>query len=99
MSSIRRSRSAQRKARQGAGGRDRGRRATIPGAAIGHGMPWIRARGWDGCFEAFLAEIAAKFVREFDPGRERCGIAEKDGENVGVAFVVRQSARVAMLAR
>ncbi len=28
--------------------------------------------GWDWTFEALLAEIAGQFIREFQPGRERC---------------------------
>jgi GNAT superfamily N-acetyltransferase len=44
-----------------------------------------------------VAEIAAKFVRDFDPRFERCWIAERDGGNVGCVFVVRRSATVAQL--
>ena len=53
--------------------------------------------GWDVTFEALIAEIAAKFLREFDPKSERCWIAEKDGEIVGSVFVVRLSDDVAKL--
>ncbi|MEO8486419.1 MAG: helix-turn-helix domain-containing GNAT family N-acetyltransferase [Betaproteobacteria bacterium] len=62
-----------------------------------HGALYAREYGWDATFEALVAEIGAKFLREFDPGRERAWIAERDGERVGSVFVVSQSASVAML--
>ncbi len=46
--------------------------------------------GWDLTFEALVAEIAAKFLREFKPDRERCFIAELDGTPAGSAFVVQE---------
>ena len=33
--------------------------------------------GWGTPFEALIADLGAKFLREFDPARERCWIAEK----------------------
>jgi GNAT superfamily N-acetyltransferase len=53
--------------------------------------------GWDGTFEALLAEIAARFIREFDPASEVALIAERGAEVVGAAFVVRAGADVAQL--
>ena len=44
-----------------------------------------------------MAEIVAKFVRDFDPKRERCWIAERNGENAGSVFLVKESERVARL--
>jgi GNAT superfamily N-acetyltransferase len=61
------------------------------------GLLYAQEYGWDQTFEALVAEIAARFVREFDPQAERCWIAEQAGCTVGAVFVVRKSARVAQL--
>jgi GNAT superfamily N-acetyltransferase len=58
---------------------------------------YAREFGYDASFEALVAEIAAGFVRDFDPAKERCWIAEQDGEVVGSAFLVKKSATVAKL--
>lgn len=62
-----------------------------------HGMLYAHEYGWDETFEALVAEITAKFIKEFDPKRERAWIAEKDGENIGCVFLVRQSDEIAKL--
>lgn len=53
--------------------------------------------GWNNEYEALVAEILAKFVREFDPVRERCWIAEKDGKVIGSVLIVRQDDTTAKL--
>lgn len=53
--------------------------------------------GWDGTFEALVAEIVAAFIRDFDAARERCWIAEFDGSIAGSVFIVRDSNDVAKL--
>ena len=54
------------------------------------GLLYAREYGWDQTFEALVAEIVGKFSRDFVPGRERCWVAEREGEVVGSVFVVRQ---------
>jgi len=61
------------------------------------GQLYAQEYGWDERFEALVAEIAARFVRDFDARRERCWIAEQDGRIVGSVFVCAKSARVAQL--
>lgn len=53
--------------------------------------------GWNNEYEALVADILARFVREFDPARERCWIAEKDGKVIGSVFIVRQDDKTAKL--
>ncbi|RZJ12761.1 MAG: GNAT family N-acetyltransferase [Acidovorax sp.] len=62
-----------------------------------HGEIYWREYGWDSRFEALVADIAAQFVRKFQPEWERCWIAELEGERVGAVFVVRKSATTAQL--
>jgi DNA-binding MarR family transcriptional regulator/N-acetylglutamate synthase-like GNAT family acetyltransferase len=62
-----------------------------------HGLLYAREYGYDETFEALVAEIAAKFIQHFDPKRERCWIAERDGEVVGSVFLVKKSKTVAKL--
>lgn len=53
--------------------------------------------GWNAEYEALVAEIVAKFIREFDPKWERCWVAEQYGKPVGSVFVVRQDELTAKL--
>jgi DNA-binding MarR family transcriptional regulator/GNAT superfamily N-acetyltransferase len=62
-----------------------------------HGMLYAQEYGWNEEFEALVAEIAAKFIQNFDAKRERCWIAEREGEIVGSVFLVQQSEQVAKL--
>ncbi len=62
-----------------------------------HGILYWDEYGYDERFEALVAEIAATFIQQFDAKRERCWIAERDGENLGCVFLVKKSKTVAKL--
>lgn len=62
-----------------------------------HGEIYAREYGWNGEFEALVADIAGRYLKNYQPGWEKCWIAEIDGERVGAVFVVRKSATVAQL--
>lgn len=62
-----------------------------------HGRLYAGEYGWDETFEGLVAEIVATFIRNYDHRRDRCWIAEVDGEPVGSVFLVKKSKRVAQL--
>jgi DNA-binding MarR family transcriptional regulator/GNAT superfamily N-acetyltransferase len=53
------------------------------------GLGYAEQYGWDETFEALAANIVSEFVANFEPSRERCWIAEIDGQNVGHVFLVK----------
>ena len=62
-----------------------------------HGAIYAREYGWDDSFEGLVAGSVSDYLKNRDPVKDRCWIAEYDGENVGAVFCVRQSATVAKL--
>jgi ribosomal protein S18 acetylase RimI-like enzyme len=61
------------------------------------GVLYAQEYGYDERFEALAAEIVAKFIQHYDAKRERCWIAEKDGDVVGSVFVTAKSRTTAKL--
>ena len=61
------------------------------------GVLYAQEYGYDEQFEALAAEVVAKFIQQYDPKRERCWIAEKDGEVIGSVFLVAKSKTVSQL--
>ena len=62
-----------------------------------HGVLYGAEYGWDSRIEGLTAEIVAAFLKNLDPARERCWIAEIGGEPVGSVFLVKESDEVARL--
>jgi DNA-binding MarR family transcriptional regulator/GNAT superfamily N-acetyltransferase len=61
-------------------------------------MGWVVSRegavyaeeyGWDDTFEALVARIVADFLMNFDAKRERCWMADVNGQSVGHIFLVK----------
>ncbi len=62
-----------------------------------HAEIYAQEYKWLAPFEGVCAQIVADFVNDYDPKRERCWIAEMDGENVGTVMVVKDKPKVARL--
>ncbi|OUR77199.1 MarR family transcriptional regulator [Alphaproteobacteria bacterium 46_93_T64] len=62
-----------------------------------HGRTYAEEYGWDETFEAMVAKIAAAFIENFDVKSDCCWIAEKSGQAIGSAVVVREDRETAKL--
>ena len=76
-------------------------RAPVPGdfgwIVKRHAELYAQEYGWGEPFEGVCAQIVADFANKNDPERERCWIAELDGETVGCVFLVADSDSVARI--
>lgn len=64
---------------------------------MAHGELYATEYGYDGSFEALVAQIAADYGTKHDPATEACWIAELDGRRVGCVMCVRADDRTARL--
>jgi DNA-binding MarR family transcriptional regulator/GNAT superfamily N-acetyltransferase len=62
-----------------------------------HAELYAEEYGWVAPFEGVCAQIVADFINKFDANRERCWIAEIDGERVGSIMLAKDSAEVARI--
>jgi DNA-binding MarR family transcriptional regulator/N-acetylglutamate synthase-like GNAT family acetyltransferase len=62
-----------------------------------HGEIYAAEYGWNAEFEGLVAGIVGEFASRFDPRRERCWIAELNGEPAGSIFLVKDTPKVAKL--
>jgi len=62
-----------------------------------HGALYVREFGFDASFEAMVARVMADFLAGYDPRLEHAWLAERDGERIGCAYLVRRSQAVAQL--
>ncbi|MGI9038999.1 MAG: hypothetical protein ACR2GQ_09055 [Gemmatimonadota bacterium] len=58
-----------------------------------HGEYYFEEHGWDERHEALAARLVSDFIVDFDPARDGCWIAEREGKRVGSVFVIRHDER------
>ena len=62
-----------------------------------HGALYAVEYDFNEQFEALVAQVAGAFLAQHDPARERCWIAERDGERLGSVFLMRKTDEVGKL--
>ncbi len=60
-------------------------------------VAYTREYGWNDRFEGLVAEVAGRFIQNFNPDRERCWIAERDGQRIGSVLVADAGENIAKL--
>ena len=58
---------------------------------------YAESHGWGRELETIESEVTATFLRDFDPAREQCWIAEIDGVMAGAVFVTDEGEGIARL--
>ncbi|MBW9116668.1 MarR family transcriptional regulator [Rhizobium cauense] len=61
------------------------------------GKAYTEEYGWDMRFEGLVAEVAGKFLANFDPAMDYCWIAERGGVNIGSVLITNGGDGVAKL--
>ena len=56
-----------------------------------HGVVYSKEYGYDRTFEAYVADGLAKFIRSFNPDKDRIWLAERNDQIVGSIAIVRHS--------
>lgn len=62
-----------------------------------HGKFYAEEYNWNESFEALVSKIVSDFINQFNPKRERCWIAEMNGEVVGSVFLVEENKEISKL--
>jgi DNA-binding MarR family transcriptional regulator/N-acetylglutamate synthase-like GNAT family acetyltransferase len=62
-----------------------------------HGVLYCQEMGWSEKFEALVADVAGRFIDNYDPKMERCWIAEREGEIVGSIVLAKKTKKLAQL--
>jgi DNA-binding MarR family transcriptional regulator/predicted N-acetyltransferase YhbS len=62
-----------------------------------HGALYAREYGWSEKFEGLVAGVVADYVRSHQPRRDRCWVADCDGEILGCIFIMRVDDATAQL--
>ena len=63
-----------------------------------HAIQYTEQYRWNEQFEAFVSRITADFIENYDPAKERCWIADSNGEFLGCVMLV-QSEQRSMIAK
>jgi DNA-binding MarR family transcriptional regulator/GNAT superfamily N-acetyltransferase len=62
-----------------------------------HAKLYAEEYGWDGRFEILVARIAAEMTAAPDQRRERCWIAERNGQRLGCIFLAKDDLEIARI--